>query len=136
MGPDSNSGPMVAYIDGKPIEMAHKPVQFTVAHYEDGEIVLDKPEITPDYSAGGVTAEAAAQAAERLAEAMGGIGMTMEVAAEGLERFIYSLEFGLAINLALALKPELVRRYRRTKKKRTRKKYEKRIMALFWEVPL
>ena len=119
MGPDSNSGTVVAYLDGKPVEIGHP-----------------MPEITPDYSAGGVTAEAAAQAAERLAEAMGGIGMTMEVAAEGLERFIYSLEFGLAINLALALKPELVRRYRRTKKKRTRKKYEKRIMALFWEVPL
>ena len=96
MGPDSNSGPVVAYLDGQPVEVGHP-----------------MPEITPDYSAGGVTAE---------------------VAAAGLERFIYSLEFDLAINLALALKPELVHRYRRTKKKRIRKKYKKRIMVWFQEV--
>ena len=58
MGPES--GPMVAYLDGQPVEIG-----------------TPLPEITPDYSAGGVTAEVAA----------------------GLERFIYSLEFGLAINL-------------------------------------
>ena len=95
MGPESNSGPMVAYLDGQPVEIG-----------------TPLPEITPDYSAGGVTAEVAA----------------------GLERFIYSLEFDLAINLALALKPELVHRYRRTKKKRIRKKYKKRIMVWFREV--
>ena len=60
--------------------------------------------------------------------------MTAEVAAAGLERFIYSLEFDLAINLALALKPELVHRYRKKKKKRIRKKYKKRIMVWFQEV--
>ena len=96
MGPENSGGPVVAYLDGQPVEIGQ-----------------DLPEITPDYSAGGVTAE---------------------VAAAGLGRFIYSLEFDLAINLALALKPELVHRYRRTKKKRIRKKYKKRIMVWFQEV--
>ena len=116
MGPDSNSGPVVAYIDGQPVEIGH-PL----------------PEITPDYSAGGVTVEEATAAAERLAVAMGGIGMTIEVVAEGLRAFAHALEVAMAMNLAQIFEPELVRRYQHTKKKRTRKKYEKRILARFWE---
>ena len=65
MGPDSNSGTVVAYLDGKPVEIGHP-----------------MPEITPDYSAGGVTAEEAAAAAERLAEIWGDMSVTVEVAAE------------------------------------------------------
>ena len=116
MGPDSNSGPVVAYIDGQPVKIGH-PL----------------PEITPDYSAGGVTVEEATAAAERLAVAMGGIGMTIEVVAEGLRAFAHALEVAMAMNLARIFEPELVRRYQHTKKKRTRKKYEKRILARFWE---
>ena len=59
---------------------------------------------------------------------------TVEVAAEGLRAFFYSMELALALHLAWIFKPELVRRYRHTKKKRTRKKYEKRIRAWFREV--
>ena len=117
MGPDSNSGPVVAYLDGQPVEIGH-PL----------------PEITPDYSAGGVAAEEAAAAAERLAEIWGDMSVTVEVAAENLRAFFYSMELALAVHLARIFKPELVRRYRHTKKKRTRKKYEKRIMAWFREV--
>ena len=117
MGPDSNSGPVVAYIDGQPVKIGH-PL----------------PEITPDYSAGGVTVEEATAAAERLAVAMGGIGMTIEVVAEGLRAFAHALEVAMAMNLARIFEPELVRRYQHTKKKRTRKKYEKRILAWFGEV--
>ena len=117
MGPDSNSGPVVAYLDGQPVEIGH-PL----------------PEITPDYSAGGATAEEAAAAAERLAEIWGDMSVTVEVAAEGLRAFFYSLELAMAVHLARTFKPELANRYRRTKKKRIRKKYEKRIMAWFGEV--
>ena len=53
---------------------------------------------------------------------------------EGLRAFMYSLELGMAVHLARIFKPELVRRYQHTKKKRTRKKYEKRILAWFGEV--
>lgn len=117
MGPDSNSGPLVAYLDGQPVEIVH-PL----------------PEITPDYSAGGVTAEEAAVAAERLAAIWGDMSVTVEVAAESLRAFFYSMELALAVHLARIFKPELVRRYRHTKKKRTRKKYEKRILTWFGEV--
>lgn len=117
MGHDSNSGPVVAYIDGQPVEIGHP-----------------MPEITPDYSAGGVTVEEATAAAERLAVAMGGIGMTIEVAAEGLRAFAHALEVAMAMNLARIFEPELVHRYQHTKKKRTRKKYEKWILTWFREV--
>ena len=117
MGPDSNSGTVVAYLDGQPVEIGH-PL----------------PEITPDYSAGGATAEEAAAAAERLAAILGDMSVTVEVAAEGLRAFFYSMELAMAVHLARIFEPELANRYRRTKKKRTRKKYEKRIMAWFGEV--
>ncbi len=116
-GPDSNSGPKVAYLDGQPVEIGN-PL----------------PEIAPDYSAGGATAEEADKAAERLAEIWGDMSITVEVAAEDLERVIYSIELALAIHTARIFKPELARRYLHTKKKRTRKKYEKRIAAWFREV--
>lgn len=117
MGHDSNGGPVVAYIDGQFIEIGH-PL----------------PEITPDYSAGGVTVEEAKAAADRLAAIWGDMSVTVEVAAEGLRAFFYSMELAMAMNLARIFKPELIRRYQHTKKKRTRKKYEKRILAWFGEV--
>ena len=73
-------------------------------------------------------------AAERLAEKWGDMSVTVEEAAEGLRAFFYSMELALAVHLARIFKPELVRRYQHTKKKRTRKKYEKRILAWFGEV--
>lgn len=117
MGPDSNSGPVVAYIDGQPVEIGH-PL----------------PEITPDYSAGGVSTAEAAESLEAMTAAMSGVSMTIEVAAEGLRAFAHAMEVAMAMNLARIFEPELVRRYQHTKKKRTRKKYEKRILAWFREV--
>ena len=117
MGPDSNSGPVVAYIDGQPVEIGHP-----------------MPEITPDYSAGGVTVEEAKAAEDRLAAIWGDMSVTVEVAAKGLRAFAHALEVAMAMNLARIFEPELVRRYQHTKKKRTRKKYEKRILAWFGEV--
>ena len=52
----------------------------------------------------------------------------------GLRAFMYSMELGMAVHLARIFEPDLARRYIHTKKKRTRKKYEKRIMAWFREV--
>ena len=117
MGPDSNSGTVVAYLDGKPVEIGHP-----------------MPEITPDYSAGGVSAADAAEAMATVSKAWADVSITMEVAAENLRAFFYSMELALAVHLARIFKPELVRRYQHTKKKRTRKKYEKRILAWFGEV--
>ena len=118
MGPESNSGPVGAYLDGQPVEIG-RPL----------------PEITPGHSPGKwVTAAAAAAAAERLAEIWGDISVTVKAAAEGLRAFFYSMELALAVYLARIFKPELAHRYLHTKKKRTRKKYEKRIRAWFREV--
>ena len=117
MGPENGGGPFVAYIDGQPVEIGH-PL----------------PEITPDYSAGGVSAEDAAEAMAAASKAWADVSITMEVAAEGLRAFMYSLELGMAVHLARIFEPDLARRYIHTKKKRTRRKYEKRIMAWFREV--
>ena len=117
MGPENSGGPVVAYLDGQPVEIGQ-----------------DLPEITPDYSAGGVSAADAAEAMATASKAWADVSITMEVAAEGLRAFFYSLELAMAVHLARIFKPELANRYRRTKKKRIRKKYEKRIMAWFGEV--
>ena len=117
MGPENSGGPVVAYLDGQPVEIGQ-----------------DLPEITPDYSAGGVSAADAAEAMATVSKAWADVSITMEVAAEGLRAFFYSMELALAVHLARIFKPELVHRYRHTKKKRTRKKYEKRILAWFGEV--
>ena len=117
MGPDSNSRPMVAYIGGAGVVIGH-PL----------------PEITPDYSVGGVSAVDAAGAMDTVSKAWADVSITMEVVAEGQRAFMHSLELAMAMHMARIFEPELVHRYRRTKKKRTRKKYEKRILAWFREV--
>ena len=117
MGPENSGGPVVAYLDGQPVEIGQ-----------------DLPEITPDYSAGGVSAADAAEAMATVSKAWADVSITMEVAAEGLRAFMYSMGLAMAVHLARIFKPELVRRYQHTKKKRTRKKYEKRILAWFGEV--
>ena len=113
MGPENSSGPVVAYIDGQPVDL-DRPL----------------PEITP----GGVSAEDAAEAMATASKAWADVSITMEVAAEGLRAFMYSMELGMAVHLARIFEPDLARRYIHTKKKRTRRKYEKRIMAWFREV--
>ena len=117
MGPENSGGPMVAYIDGV------------------GTVIGQPlPEITPDYSAGGVSTEEAAESLAAMTAAMSGVSMTMEVAVEGIQDFFHAVELASAVHLARIFEPDLARRYIHTKKKRTRKKYEKRIMAWFREV--
>lgn len=106
MGTENSGGPMVAYLDGQPVEIGQ-----------------DLPEITPDYSAGGGSAEDAAEAMATASKAWADVSMTMEVAAEGLRAFAHSLELTMAVHLARIFEPDLAR-----------KKYEKRIMAWFREV--
>lgn len=117
MGPENSSGPMVAYIDGQPVEIADP-----------------MPEITPDYSAGGVSVEDAAEAMATASKAWADLSITMEVAAEGIRKFASAMELASAVWVARIFEPEMVHRYIHTKKKRTRKKYEKRILAWFREV--
>ncbi len=113
MGPENSSGPMVAYIDGQPVD-------------------LDKP--LPEITLGGISAEDAAEAMANASKAWAGVSITMEVAAEGIREFARAMELASAVWLARIFEPEMVHRYIHTKKKRTRKKYEKRILAWFREV--
>lgn len=113
MGPENSSGPVVAYIDGQPVDL-DRPL----------------PEITP----GGVSAEDAAEAMATASKAWADISITMEVAAEGIREFARAMELASAVWLARIFEPEMVHRYVHTKKKRTRKKYEKRILTWFREV--
>lgn len=123
----------MAYIDGQPVEVPLKPIQVTAAHVEDGEIIPD----TPDFSAGGVSAADAADVADAMAtasKAWADISITMEMEAEGIQKFFHAMVLAVAVRCAMVLEPAMAHRYLHTKKKRIRKKYEKRIMAWFREV--
>ena len=69
MGPDSNSGPVVAYIDGKPVEIRRALPEFTI---ED---------ISED-----------ARTAKKALEAWEDICITMEVVGDGLRDFLDKTE--------------------------------------------
>ena len=120
----------MAYIDGQTVEVPLKPIQVTVAHVEDGEIIPD----TPDFSAGGVSAADAADAMATASKAWADISITMEMAAEEIQNFFHAMVLAVAVRCAMVLEPAMAHRYLHTKKKRIRKKYEKRIMAWYREV--
>ena len=130
MGHETSGGTYVAYIDGRPVEVPLKPIQVTVAHLEDGEIIPD----TPDFSAGGVSAADAADALAAASKAWADISITMEMAAEGIQKFFHAMVLAVAVRCAMVLEPAMAHRYLHTKKKRIRKKYEKRIIAWYREV--
>ncbi len=133
MGEESKATSTVAYIDGQPVEVTGEPMQFTVAHMEDGEIVPDKP----DFSAGGVSAADLADAIDTVKNAWAAVTMTIEVAATAIRKIAKQLvrawEFQQAAEWAAVHNPRLVRFYQHTKKKRIRKKYAKRILAWYRE---
>jgi len=117
MGPKNSGSQFVAYIDGQPVEIG-QPL----------------PEITPDYSMGGVFAEEASAAMATASKVWADLSITIEVAAEGMQEFFRAIELDTAVHFARVLEPAMAHRYLHTKKKRTRKKYEKRIRAWFREV--
>lgn len=131
MGPENSVGPLVAYIDGQPVELAERPVQFTVAHMEGGEIVPD----TPDFSAGGVSAAEITAAIDTMSKVWAAVAVTIEEAGRTIRQivrqFIRAWEFQQAMKWAEAYNRPLAYRYHHTKKKRTRKKYAKRILEWY-----
>lgn len=133
MGSENSGGHFVAYIDGKPVEMAGEPLQFTVTHMEGGEIVPD----TPDFSAGGVSVAEIAAAIGTVSEVWDTVTVAIEEAARAIRQIVRQLtrawEFQQAMKWAEAYNRPLANRFHHTKKKRTRKKYEKRIRAWYWE---
>jgi hypothetical protein len=99
---------------------------------EAGEIETDNQ----DFSAGGTSAAALGDAVENLAKTWESISITATVAFDRIKELFSLIELGGAINCAKVLEPAMADRYIHTKKKRTRKKYEKRIRAWFREVVL
>ena len=126
MGPDGKGTAQAAvYIDGQPVQYA-------------GEITLperaERP-APPLLASMGFTMEQANEAASYLAEAFRVFCEQLEEAAvtkiwgaiQAAEEFRKALRWAEAVNRPLAA------RYHRTKKKRIRKKYAKRILAWYRE---
>lgn len=128
MGPDGKgTAQAAAYIDGQ-------PVQYT------GEITL--PEQTerqapPLLASLGLTVEQANEAASYLAEAFrifyDQLAEAARAVADAWGAIVAAEEFRKAMRWAEAANKPLACRYHRTKKKRIRKKYAKRILAWYRE---
>lgn len=128
MGPDGKDTAQAAvYIDGQPVQYA-------------GEITLpeqvERP-APPLLSSMGFTMEQANEAARYLAEAFSIFYDKLEEAARAVAdawgAIVAAEEFRKALRWAEAANKPLACRYHRTKKKRIRKKYAKRILAWYRE---
>lgn len=136
MGPDEkNTAPLTVYMDGQPVGTAYGEIpEISLAAEEPTEAV------PPAVISGGsmtITLEQASEAMKSLAGAWGAICTTIEQAGKALARVWAAcreaLEFQEAMRWASVYNRPLAYRYRHTKKKRTRKKYAKRILAWYRE---
>lgn len=128
MGPDGKDTAQAAvYIDGQPVQYA-------------GEITLpeqvERP-APPLLSSMGFTMEQANEAARYLAEAFrifyDQVAEAVRAVADAWGAIVAAEEFRKALRWAEAANKPLACRYHRTKKKRIRKKYAKRILAWYRE---
>lgn len=128
MGPDGKDTAQAAvYIDGQPVQYA-------------GEITppeqVERP-APPLLSSMGLTMEQAGKVAEAMAEGFRAICIAIEEAAAAVTKIWGAIqaaeEFRKALRWAEAANRPLAARYHRTKKKRIRKKYAKRILAWYRE---
>lgn len=128
MGPDGKDTAQAAvYIDGQPVQYA-------------GEINLpeqvERP-APPLLSSMGFTMEQANEAARYLAEAFrifyDQLAEAVRAVADAWGAIVAAEEFRKALRWAEAANKPLACRYHRTKKKRIRKKYAKRILAWYRE---
>lgn len=128
MGPDGKDTAQAAvYIDGQPVQYA-------------GEITLpeqvERP-APPLLSSMGFTMEQATEAARYLAEAFrifyDQLAEAVRAVADAWGAIVAAEEFRKALRWAEAANKPLACRYHRTKKKRIRKKYAKRILAWYRE---
>lgn len=116
---EQNTSAAAVYLDGKPLGAI-------------GELELS--ELEP-----GVTAEQATEACRKLGEAWAKVTMTIEAMAPAFCRWIRKVaaevaaqqEMEMALRWASVDNRPLYNRYRHTKKKRTRKKYAKRILEWY-----
>lgn len=136
MGPDEKGGgPLTVYMDGQTVGTAYGEIpEISLAAEEPTEAV------PPAMISGGsitITLEQASEAVKSLAGAWDAICVTVEEIGKRLAR-VWTVcravvEFQEAMRWASVYNRPLVYRYRHTKKKRTRKKYAKRILAWYRE---
>lgn len=136
MGPDEkNTGPLAVYIDGQPVGTAYGEIP-EISLAEEGPTEAVPPAVISGGSMT-ITLEQASEAMKSLAGAWGAICTTIEQAGKALARVWAAcreaLEFQEAMRWASVYNRPLAYRYRHTKKKRTRKKYAKRILAWYRE---
>ena len=136
MGPDKkDTAQLTVYMDGQPVGTAYGEIpEISLAEEEPTEAV------PPAVISGGsmtITLEQASEAMKSLAGAWDAICTTIEQAGKALARVWAAcreaLEFQEAMRWASFYNRPLAYRYRHTKKKRTRKKYAKRILAWYRE---
>lgn len=136
MGPDEKgTGPLTVYMDGQPVGIAGGEIpEIPLAAEEPVEAV---PSAVFSGGSATITLEQASEAMKSLAGAWDAICTTVEQAGKAVARVWAAcreaLEFQEAMRLASAYNRPLAYRYRHTKKKRTRKKYAKRILAWYRE---
>ena len=136
MGPDEkNTGPLAVYMDGQPVGIAYGEIT-------EISLVAEEPteDVPPAVISGGsmtIALEQASEAMKSLVGAWGAICTTIEQDGKTLTRVWQAarvaLEFQEAMRWASLYNRPLAYRYRHTKKKRTRKKYAKRILAWYRE---
>ena len=126
MGPDEkNTGPLAVYMDGQPVGIAYGEIQ-------EISLVAEEPA-----EAMTITLEQASEAVKSLTGAWDAVCTAIERAGKALARVWQAarvaLEFQEAMRWASVYNRPLAYRYRHTKKKRTRKKYAKRILTWYRE---
>lgn len=136
MGPDEKgTGQLTVYMDGQPVGIAGGEIpEISLAAEEPVEAV---PSAVFSGGSATITLEQASEAMKSLAGAWDAICTTVEQAGKAVARVWAAcreaLEFQEAMRWASAYNRPLAYRYRHTKKKRTRKKYAKRILAWYRE---
>lgn len=135
-GPDEkNTGPLAVYMDGQPVGIAYGEIQ-------EISLVAEEPAeaMPPAVISGGsmtITLEQASEAVKSLTGAWDAVCTAIERAGKALARVWQAarvaLEFQEAMRWASVYNRPLAYRYRHTKKKRTRKKYAKRILTWYRE---
>lgn len=137
MGEDGKPTNMVVYIDGQPVQYGGEIAlpEITPGQEEPQKIA---PVVNPDT---GISTEMACKAAMTLSQVWREVAITVDMLADEIIDWLKTVEaagkaaeeFKKALRWAEAYNRPLAYRYHHTKKKRTRKKYAKRILAWYRE---
>ena len=134
MGPDGKGTAKAAvYIDGQPVQYAG---EITLPEIAAEPEQVERP-APPLLASMGLTMEQAGKVAKVMAEAFRTFCVALEEAAAAVTKIWGAIqaaeEFRKALRWAEAANRPLAARYHRTKKKRIRKKYAKRILTWYRE---